>query len=122
MKTLVISMLTLFMSGVCYGQDLVLLTGETVVQCGTLTKKSKQPLFFTFKNNGDQTLVISEARTSFGYEVVYFPTELAAGAMDSIGFTIDLKNLNGPFRKTITLVTNAVNGLSVISLTGRIED
>ncbi len=122
MKTLVISMLTLFMSGVCYGQDLVLLTGETVVQCGTLTKKSKQPLFFTFKNNGDQTLLISEARTSFGYEVVYFPTELAAGAMDSIGFTIDLKNLNGPFRKTITLVTNAVNGLSVISLTGRIED
>lgn len=122
MKTIVISMLTLLVTGVGYGQDPVLLTGETAVQYGTLTKKSKQPLFFTFKNNGDQTLFITEARTSFGYEVVYFPTQVAVGAIDSIGFTIDLKQLNGPFRKTISLVTNTANGLSVFNVAGRIED
>jgi hypothetical protein len=122
MKTLLISILTLLVSGLCYGQDPVLLTGETLVEYGTLTTKSKQPLFFTFKNNGDQTLLIKESRTSFGIEVVYFPTEVAAGAVDSIGFTINLKELNGPFRKPISLVTNSVNGLSVFTVAGRIKD
>lgn len=122
MKTLVICLLTLLVSGVCYGQNPELLMGESLVQLGTLTMKSKQPLFFTFKNNGDQTLFIYEVRTSFGYNVVYFPTQVAVGAMDSIGFTISLKDLNGPFRKTISLVTNTVNVLSVFSLAGRIED
>ncbi|MGA0942384.1 MAG: DUF1573 domain-containing protein [Flavobacteriaceae bacterium] len=122
MKVLFLSLVAMMFSMVCFGQEAVLLSEEPVVEYGTVTSATKQPLFLKFTNSGDQVLYLSESRTSFGFEVVYLPEQVAPGSIDSIGFTIDLKAIRGPFRKKISIVTNSKTGLAVFDVSGIIEN
>ena len=122
MKKFIFSIFGLFIAQVAFSQEPVLLDGTSTIEFGTITASTKQPLYFKITNKSESSLLISEVRTSFGYDATYFPESLASGAIDSIGFTIDISKLNGPFRKTISLVSNTSNGITVFTIAGRVED
>ena len=87
-----------------------------------LTAKGVQPLYVMLRTTGERPLILTEPRTSFGYEVVYVPEKVVAGAIDSIGVVIDVNELKGPFRKTVSIFSETDNGISVFVITGRVED
>ncbi|MFM1807583.1 MAG: hypothetical protein RLZZ242_308 [Bacteroidota bacterium] len=121
MKTTFFSLIALLVSTICFSQQATLVSDEPVINFGTLNANTPQPLFFKIINRGEETLYLSEARTSFGFDVIYIPEKMAPGAVDSVGFTIDLNTLRGPFRKRISVVTSSKSGLAVFDVAGKIE-
>jgi hypothetical protein len=99
MKRFIFSLLALLLWQYGSAQSAQLLGNASFVDLGSITAKSEQPLYFKFLNTGDQPLVLTEPRTSFGYEVVYVPEKVVAGAIDSIGVVIDVNELKAHFAK-----------------------
>lgn len=122
MKRFIFSLLALLLWQYGSAQSAQLLGNASFVDLGSITAKSEQPLYFKFLNTGDQPLILTEPRTSFGYEVVYIPEKVVAGAIDSIGVVINVNELKGPFRKTVSIFSETDNGISVFVITGRVED
>ncbi len=64
---------------------------------------------FTFKNTGNEPLIISNAKGSCGCTVPTWPKEpIAPGATGSIKVKYDTKR-TGPINKSVTITSNAVN-------------
>jgi hypothetical protein len=122
MKCFIISAIAVFIWQFSSSQEAKLLDQKTFAELGTITSSTKQPIFFKFINDGELPLLLSEVRTSFGYEVVYFPEKVLPKAIDSIGVMISTEDLQGPFRKTVSIVSGTNNGISVFVITGRVED
>lgn len=122
MKRFIISAIAVFIWQFSSSQEAKLLDQKTFADLGTITSSTKQPIFFKFINDGELPLLLSEARTSFYYEVVYFPEKVLPKAIDSIGVMISTEDLQGPFRKTVRIVSGTNNGISVFVITGRVED
>ena len=122
MKRFIFSFLALTLWHYSSAQSAQLLGNASFVDLGLVTAKSEQPLYFKFLNTGDQPLILTEPRTSFGYEVVYVPEKVVAGAIDSIGVVINVNELKGPFRKTVSIFSETDNDISVFVITGRVED
>jgi hypothetical protein len=63
---------------------------------------------FTFTNNGDAPLSITEIQSTASFTILYKPSQpIAPGKSDKIEIKYNM--VPGPIRKTITLETNAVN-------------
>ncbi len=63
---------------------------------------------FTFTNNGDAPLSITEIQSTASFIILYKPAQpIAPGKSDKIEIKYNM--VPGPIRKTITLETNAVN-------------
>jgi cyclophilin family peptidyl-prolyl cis-trans isomerase len=76
---------------------------------------------FEFKNTGNESLLITEARGSCGCTVPEWPKEpIAPGSTGSIKVTYDTKRV-GSFQKSVTIMSNAINEpTKVINIKGEV--
>lgn len=89
----------------------VLTLAEANHDFGEVQANNKVETYIKFKNDGKSPLVIRDASATCGCTVPEFPsTPIAVGATDSIKVVYTAGNMNGRQQKTVTLVTNTVNG------------
>lgn len=76
---------------------------------------------FVFTNTGDSSLQIRKVKASCGCTSPRWPTEeILPGQKDSIKVRFNPKNRPGPFDKTITISSNAVNASHVLHIKGNV--
>jgi hypothetical protein len=87
---------------------------------GTVAEGPDATCEFTFKNNGNEPIVIEKAQPSCGCTVPQFSKEpVAPGATGIINVAYHTKGKPNPFTKTITVVSNA--GTKVLTIKGTVE-
>lgn len=89
---------------------------------GTIKYGANGTCTFDFKNTGNAPLIISRAQGSCGCTVPEWPKEpIAPGKKGVISVKYDTKR-TGPFNKSVTLTSNAVNEPSkTIYIKGTVE-
>lgn len=76
---------------------------------------------FKFTNNGEYPLVLQNVRTTCGCTVPEWPREpIAPGETSEIKATFNSAGKMGAQRKVITIISNAVNSRTTVTLTGTI--
>lgn len=99
----------------------VLTLAEASHDFGDVKANEKVETYVKFTNNGKSPLVIRDASASCGCTVPEFPTNpIAVGGTDSIKVQYTAGNMNGKQQKTVTLVTNTVNGHEKFDITANI--
>lgn len=90
---------------------------------GTIKQNANGVYEFKFKNTGSQPLIISNATGSCGCTVPEWPKEpIAPGKSGTIKVKYDTK-IVGPFSKSVTLQSNAVNSPSkTLRIKGTVEE
>ena len=92
-----------------------------VIDYGVIENKSNGARKFVFKNNGNEPLIIKNAKGSCGCTVPKWPREpIAPGQEAEIGVTYDTKRV-GKFTKTITLTTNADKRPVILTIKGEVN-
>lgn len=87
---------------------------------GTVQEGPDATCEFTFKNNGNQPIIIEKAQPSCGCTVPSFSKEpVPPGASGTINVAYHTKGKPTPFTKTITVVSNA--GTKVLTIKGNVE-
>ncbi len=82
---------------------------QTEINYGEIEKESDPYRYFNFTNAGTEPLVIQHAKGSCGCTVPKYPKEpILPGESAQIEVRYDTKRM-GPFTKTVTLTTNAIN-------------
>ena len=88
---------------------------------GKIEKGSDPLRKFTFKNVGDEPLIISNAQGSCGCTVPTWPKEpVMPGQTATIDVRYDTQRV-GPFSKSVTLTTNEANPTRVLSIKGEVN-
>lgn len=78
---------------------------------------------FEFTNTGDAPLVISNVKSSCGCTIPKKPEgPIAPGAKGAIEVKYDTKRPAGPFRKAITVMSNAETPTKVLKIKGELVD
>ena len=99
----------------------VLTLAEASHDFGDVTANSKVETYIKFKNEGKSPLVIRDASATCGCTVPEFPTKpIPVGGTDSIKVQYTAGNMNGKQQKTVTLVTNTVNGHEKFDITANV--
>lgn len=95
---------------------------KETIDYGTIKNGANGTREFEFKNTGNAPLIISNAVGSCGCTVPEWPKEpIAPGKKGVISVKYDTKR-TGPFNKSVTLTSNAVNEPSkVIYIKGTVE-
>ncbi len=85
-------------------------------------KKGSDPLrVFTFKNTGNEPLIISNAQGSCGCTVPTYPKEpIMPGQTSKIEVRYDTQRVGG-FTKSVTLTTNEEGSTRVLTIKGEVE-
>ncbi len=87
-----------------------------VIDYGKIPHKSKGEREFTFTNNGNKALVIKNATSTCGCTVPTFPKDsIPPGEKGVIIVKYDTSRA-GPFSKTVTVTSNAVQGSTKVLL------
>jgi len=87
---------------------------------GTVPEGPDATCEFTFKNTGNEPIVIQKAQPSCGCTVPTYSKEpVAPGATGVINVAYHTKGKPNPFTKTITVVSNA--GTKVLTIKGIVE-
>jgi hypothetical protein len=77
---------------------------------------------FVVINEGDKPLLIEKVSTSWGCTAVKFDRQIDPGKEGKVSLEVKTANMNGNFRKTATIFSNAVNSEKVmLSLTGNVK-
>jgi len=93
---------------------------ETVVDYGEIDKGSEPLREFIFVNDGQEPLVIKNAKGSCGCTVPSHPQEpIMPGEQASIEVRYDTNRV-GPFTKTVTLTTNMPTEKVVLTIKGKV--
>ena len=94
---------------------------EEIIDYGDITKGAEGGKAYTFKNSGDQPLVIKLVKPTCGCTIAEFPKEpIAPGASGIIKVGYDTKRV-GAFNKTIEVHSNAVvNARKILRIKGRV--
>lgn len=88
---------------------------------GDVKANEKVQAYIKFTNEGKSPLIIQDASATCGCTVPEFPkTPIAVGATDSIKVEYTAGNINGKQMKTVTLVTNTVNGTEQFNITANV--
>jgi hypothetical protein len=91
-----------------------------VVDYGTIEQDSEPYRFFKFTNDGDEPLVIKNAKGSCGCTVPTYPKEpILPGESSEIKVRYDTKRI-GKFTKTVTLTTNTAQERHVLRIKGEV--
>ena len=91
------------------------------IDFGTIEQDSDPFRIFKFKNNGNESLLITNARGSCGCTVPsYSKAPVSAGETSEIKVRYDTHRL-GQFRKRVTLTTNAGDDPIVLTIKGLVE-
>ncbi len=130
MKQIIFLVATLFLSIQINAQDKVdpntnpnapkfAFTNE-VMDYGEINKGDDGLRFFDFVNDGKEPLIISNVRSSCGCTVPEYPrTPIGPGESSQIKVKYNTNRV-GPFRKTITIYSNAVGGTKLLTVKGKV--
>lgn len=96
---------------------------QEIIDYGELSKGADSDRTYTFKNSGDQPLVIKMVKPACGCTVAEYPREpIAPGASGVIKVGYDTQRV-GPFNKTIEVLSNAKeNGRKILRIKGRVVE
>jgi len=93
-----------------------------VIDYGTIEQHSDGTRLFTFTNEGDAPLLITNVKTSCGCTVPsYSKAPILPGKTGELNIKYDTKRL-GAFTKTITVISNAEGGNKILKIKGNIID
>lgn len=93
---------------------------EMIHDFGNIPEGDDATYVFSFKNNGNEPIVIQKAQPSCGCTVPSFSSEpVAPGATGSINVAYHTKGRPNAFTKSITVVSNA--GTKVLTIKGNVE-
>ena len=96
--------------------------GGTVWNFGTIQQGDNPEFTFTFKNTGNEPMIISNAKGSCGCTVPKWPKEpIAPGETGEINVKFSSKNKKGSQNKTVTLTANTTPPTTKLRVTGQIE-
>lgn len=91
------------------------------IDYGTIAHNADGGRQFTFTNNGNKPLIISNTQGSCGCTVPTTPKEpIAPGAKGVIGVKYDTSRGGQAFTKTVTLTTNAVVPSKTLTIKGNV--
>jgi len=95
---------------------------QTEIDYGTIDKNSDGSRIFEFTNTGDAPLIINRVKSSCGCTVPSKPTKpIMPGQSDKIVVKYNTHRA-GPFRKTITVYSNAENNVVILKIKGKVVD
>jgi len=95
---------------------------STEIDYGNIDKNSDGTRVFEFTNIGDAPLIINRVKSSCGCTVPSKPTEpIMPGKSDKIVVKYNTHRV-GPFRKTITVYSNAKNNVVILKIKGKVVD
>lgn len=96
---------------------------QEIIDYGDLAKGADSDRTYTFKNTGDEPLVIKMVRPACGCTVAEYPrTPIAPGSSGVIKVGYDTQRV-GPFNKTIEVHSNAnENGRKILRIKGRVVE
>lgn len=89
---------------------------------GTVAEGPQVTTEFTFKNEGDEPLILSNVKASCGCTVPNWPKEpILPGQSSQIEVKYNTKRRIGNFNKSITITSNANEATKVIYIKGKVE-
>jgi len=92
------------------------------IDYGTIEKNSDGTRVFEFTNTGDAPLIINKVKSSCGCTIPSKPTKpIMPGQSDKITVKYNTHRA-GPFRKTITIYSNAQNSVIILKIRGKVVD
>jgi len=103
------------------GNKMAVIKFETeVIDYGTIEQHSDGARLFTFTNEGDAPLLITNVKTSCGCTVPsYSKAPILPGKTGELNIKYDTKRI-GAFTKTITVISNAEGGNKILKIKGNI--
>ena len=118
--------LLIVLAGISYtavAQEVATITFDSlVVDYGTINKGDDGVRQFKFTNTGTADLEITQVRSSCGCTIPKKPSgAIAPGASDVIEVKYDTERV-GPIRKTITVASNASNGMVALKIKGKVQE
>jgi len=95
---------------------------QTEIDYGTVDKNADGTRVFEFTNTGDAPLIINRVKSSCGCTVPSKPTKpIMPGQSDKIVVKYNTHRA-GPFRKTVTVYSNAANNVVILKIKGKVVD
>jgi len=92
------------------------------IDYGQIDKNSDGTKTFEFTNTGDAPLIINRVKSSCGCTVPSKPTQpIMPGKSDKIVVKYNTHRV-GPFRKTITVYSNAKENVVILKIKGKVVD
>lgn len=92
----------------------------TVIDYGTVEQNSDGTRLFTFTNEGDAPLLITEVKTTCGCTVPsYSKAPILPGESGELEIKYNTKKL-GSFTKTVTVKSNSEGGNKILKIKGKI--
>ena len=100
---------------------IVTVLGNETIDFGTIIEGETIDLEFRIKNTGSGSLIITNAKASCGCTKLDFPKEIIKeGEVALIKVTFDSKNKSGMQNKKITLTTNAIPNIKILTIKGEV--
>ena len=94
---------------------------EETIDYGKINRGSDGLRVFEFTNTGDAPLVITNDRSSCGCTIPKKPEEpILPGQQGKIEVEYDTNRAAGPFRKAITVSSNASNPTKILKIKGEL--
>ena len=94
-----------------------------VIDYGKVAKGSDGIRVFEFTNTGDADLIINDVKSTCGCTVPEKPDgPIAAGKSGTIKVKYDTNRAVGPFRKAITVTSNAETPTKVLKIKGELVE
>jgi hypothetical protein len=123
MKRIFVSVFFLSFGYFTVAQDIATITFDSlVIDYGIINKGDDGVRQFTFTNTGTADLEITQVRSSCGCTIPKKPSQpIAPGASDVIEVKYDTERV-GPIRKTITVSSNASNGMVALKIKGEVRE
>jgi len=92
------------------------------IDYGNIDKNSDGTRVFEFTNTGDAPLIINKVKSSCGCTVPSKPNKpIMPGQSEKIVVKYNTHRV-GPFRKTITVYSNAKNNVVILKIKGKVVD
>ncbi len=121
-KLLLFSFLFLSFAGFAQEKKAVIEFKTTEINYGEIKKGDDGTRVFEFSNTGDAPLIINKVKSSCGCTVPSKPTQpIMPGKSGKIVVKYNTSRV-GPFRKQITVYSNAKNGVVILKIKGKVVD
>ncbi|CAI8291055.1 MAG: Uncharacterised protein [Flavobacteriales bacterium] len=123
MKKIFLSVFFVGLGFTAVAQEVATITFDSlIVDYGTINKGEDGVRQFKFTNTGTADLEITQVRSSCGCTIPKKPSgPIAPGASDVIEVKYDTERI-GPIRKTITVASNASNGMVALKIKGEVQE
>ncbi len=121
-KLLLFSILLVSLAGFSQEKKAVIEFKQTEINYGEIKKGEDGTRVFEFTNTGEAPLIINRVKSSCGCTVPSKPTQpIMPGKSDKIVVKYNTHRV-GPFRKQITVYSNATTPVVILKIKGKVVD